>query len=136
MFKQWLSSVLRPAVPVRAPVADAQAKQAEWVAASHASYPRLSAPLVCRPSGPYAAFQGLMPERRALRGLVVLSDDAHPEGTLLELEVFAGEQPVTLVVRVEALKPLPAHAPARYDVVLQVCDMDPADLDTLKGYLN
>lgn len=135
MIKQWLSSVLRPSVPVAAPAARPEAKQAEWATATHAAYPRLMAPLVCRPSGPFAAFQGLMPERRALRGLVVLSDDAHAEGTLLELEVFAGQASVTLVTRVEAVNALPPEAPARFDVVLQVCDMDPADLDTLKGYL-
>ncbi|MBF5043553.1 hypothetical protein FGE12_14245 [Aggregicoccus sp. 17bor-14] len=112
-------------------------RAAAWQQAVHRAYPRLHAPSMCRPAGPYAAFVGRAPVRVALRGLMVLTDEAPQVGSLLELEVFADPDgnTITLVVKVEAVHENPPDAPARYDVAMAVCDMDAAALPRLRELL-
>jgi hypothetical protein len=133
MWKQ-LKQVLW--LPWVAPRPSAAERAAAWAAAVHRVYPRLQAPSICRPAGPYAAFIGRAPVRVALRGLTVMTDEPHQVGELLELEVFAPDGCITAVVRVEAVHANPREAPARYDVALEVCDMEQAQLARLRPLLD
>ena len=126
----WLTPAPRPRAP------SAAERAAAWARAVHRAYPRLCAPSICRPAGPYAAFVGRAPVRVALRGLMVLTDEQHEVGSLLELEVFtpAGST-LTLIVKVEAVHVNAEDAPARYDVALGVCDMPQEALPQLRELL-
>ena len=132
MWKQLKQSLWLPLV---APRPSAAERAAAWARAVHRAYPRLCAPSICRPTGPYAAFAGRAPGRVSLRGLTVLTDEKHAVGSLLELEVFAGASPITLVVQVEAVHENGPDAPGRYDLALQVCDMPAAELPRLRELL-
>ncbi len=135
MWKQLLHSLLSLQAPSLSG-AGARAHAAEWKQVVHRSYPRLAAPVLCRPTGPLAAFGGRVPARATLRGLVVATDELHREGALLELEVQTASEPIVLIARVEAVETLPAHADSRYDVLLQLCDIDPEDVPRLQALLD
>ena len=130
LWLPWLTPAPRPRAPSAAERAGA------WARAVHRVYPRLCAPSICRPAGPYAAFVGRAPVRVALRGLTVLTDELHEVGSLLELEVFtASASTITLIVKVEAVHVNDEDAPARYDVALGVCDMPQEELPRLRELL-
>lgn len=131
-WKQLLQSVLGAEVPQRSAP---RAQAALWQQAVYRSYARLAAPSLCRPAGPLTRVGARAPQRAALRGLVVSTDERPQEGTLLELEVLAGADPILLVVEVEAVEELPAGAPSAYDVLLKVLDVDPEDVPRLQEVL-
>jgi len=133
MWKQ-LKQVLW--LPWAAPRPSAAERAAAWASAVRRVYPRLQAPSVCRPAGPYAAFLGRAPVRVALRGLTVMTDEPRRVGELLELEVFCEDGSLTLVVQVEAVDANPPEAPARFDVALAVCDLEHAQLARLRPLLD
>jgi hypothetical protein len=113
-----------------------ETQAALWHQAALQTYPRLSAPVLCRPAGPLACMNGQVPGRDVLRGLAVMTDEVQRAGSLLELEVLTGTQTVQLVVRVVAVQRLPSDAPARYDVALELCDVDPDAVSSLRAVLD
>lgn len=132
MWKQLKQALWLPRV---APRPSAAERAAAWAQAVHRAYPRLCASSICRPAGGYAAFIGRAPVRVALRGLTVLTDERHPVGSLLELEVFTSPSTITLIVKVEAVHENGPDAPGRYDLALGICDMSQADLPRLRELL-
>jgi hypothetical protein len=130
-----LLQTLRGGSAVAAGVA-AGGREALWRQAVLQAYPRLAAPVLCRPAGPLSLVSGRVPGRDVLRGLAVATDERQREGSLLELEVLAGGETVNLVVRVLAVQRLPPSAPARYDVALELCDVAPESLPSLRSVLD
>ena len=136
VWRLFKSSAWFGGLGLRAAPPSAQRHAAAWQEAVQQSYPRLAAPVLCRPAGRLAALRGRAPGPLALRGLRVLSDEPQREGSLLELEVLSPEgASITAVVRVEAVRENPRGAPARYDVALQVCDLAQSDLAPLRALL-
>jgi hypothetical protein len=79
-------------------------------------YPRLEAPVFCRPAG-----RPLFRRRKAadvsLGGLRLFADDAPARGDRLELELFLPDESELLcVVEVVWVDEMPEGSPARFDV--------------------
>ena len=120
VWRLFKSSAWLGGLGLRAAPPSAQRHAAAWQEAVQQAYPRLAAPVLCRPAGRLAALRGRAPGPLALRGLRVASDERPEEGALLELEVLSATGSLTVVVRVEAARENPRGAPARYDVALQI----------------
>jgi hypothetical protein len=99
-------------------------------------YARVPAPILVRPAGAISA--GRVARRVAdigSGGLRAYSDDEHVVGSRVELELFFPEGPPAVVLaEVAWVQPLPAGAPARFDVglrFLQVASDDLARIEAL-----
>jgi len=100
-------------------------------------FPRVQAPVLHRPVTWFAI--GML--RRAaddrLGGFCAYSDERQKEGRLLEVEVFLPKgDSVTVVAEVAWIEPLPAGAPARFDVGLQYVKVSAEDLERLAPVLS
>ena len=92
-------------------------------------FPRLQAPVLCRPAG---LLLRLLQPRQAidisLGGMRIFSDDPVKIGSLLELDLFLPDQTsVTSKAEVVWVEELPAGAPALYDVGLRFTELSDAD---------
>lgn len=95
-------------------------------------YPRLRAPVYCRPVGPLAATGG-QPIDLGLGGVRVYSDDPMEPGRRLEVELrLPDESTLTLLTEVAWVQELPEGDAASYDVGLQFLDLTPEDVEALK----
>ena len=98
-------------------------------------YPRLQAPVYCRPIGPLAAKGGQAIDL-GLGGVRVYSDDPMEPGSRLEIELrLPDESTLTFLSEVVWLQELQESAPASYDVGLQFLDLTPEDLEALESVL-
>jgi len=98
-------------------------------------YPRLQAPVYCRPVGPLAA-RGGQPIDLGLGGVRVYSDDPMDLGHRLEIELkLPDESTLTFLAEVVWLQELPDEAPASYDIGLQFLDLTPEDVEALEAVL-
>ena len=100
------------------------------------AYPRLLAPVYfSRVAWPI--FRGRRkPADETLGGVKVYTDEIPREGRRLALEIFLPDQ-TSIVCKVEVawVDPLPANAPARYDVGLHFTAIHPHDRVRLAGVL-
>ena len=86
-------------------------------------YPRIKAPVFCRPSGFRFHARGETLDI-SLGGARVYSDDATPIGTPLELElILPGGDSVVCRAEIAWVEPLPAGAPAKFDVGLRFTEL-------------
>lgn len=98
-------------------------------------YPRLRAPVYCRPVGPLAA-KGGQPIDLGLGGVRVYSDDPMEPGHRLEVELqLPDASTLTLLSEVVWLQELPAEAPASFDIGLQFLDLTPEDVEALESVM-
>jgi c-di-GMP-binding flagellar brake protein YcgR len=93
-------------------------------------FPRVNAPVFCRPVG-----RPLFRRRTAdvsLGGMRLFADEAPKQGDRLELELFLpGEIEITCRVEVVWTEELPEGAPARFDVGVKFVDIGPQDRERL-----
>jgi hypothetical protein len=86
-------------------------------------FPRIKAPVLCRPAGLRFHNTGETLDI-SLGGARVYSDDETPPGTPLELElVFPDNSSVVCRAEVVWLERLPPQAPARFDVGLRFTEL-------------
>ena len=98
-------------------------------------YPRLQAPVYCRPVGPLAATGG-RPVDLGLGGVRVYSDEPMEPGHRLEVELkLPDASTLTFLSEVVWLKELPSDAPASFDIGLQFLDLTPEDVEALEAVL-
>ena len=98
-------------------------------------YPRVNAPVFCRPVG--KPFFG---RRRAsdvsLGGMRLFADEAPATGDRLELELFLpGDVEATCIVEVVWVEPLPEGSPARYDVGVKYVEIANDDKQRISDVL-
>lgn len=99
-------------------------------------YRRLQAPILIRPVGPLARQVKPKPSDVSLGGLRAYSDEEQKPGTRLELELLLPEGvSATVLAEVVWVAPLPAEAPARFDVGLRFVDVPPEDLERIARVL-
>lgn len=99
-------------------------------------YPRLRAPIYCRPVGPLAGRGGLLVDV-GLGGVRVYSDAPMEPGHRIEVELrLPDESKLTFLTEVVWLQELPADAPASFDVGLQFLDLTPEDIEALEVVLD
>ena len=101
-------------------------------------YPRLEAPVLCRPAG---LLLRLLQPRQAidisLGGMRIFSDDPVKLGSLLELDLFLPDQTtVTAKAEVVWVEELPPGAPALYDVGLRFTELAEGDKARLAQVLH
>jgi hypothetical protein len=94
-------------------------------------FPRLQAPVFCRPAGLRFHNSGSTIDI-GLGGARVFSDEPAKPGTYFELELLLPDG-VTIVCKavVAWLDTLPEGSPAKYDLGLQFTDLDEADQQRL-----
>jgi hypothetical protein len=98
-------------------------------------YPRLRAPVYCRPVGPSAG-QGGQPVDLSLGGVRVYSDNPIEPGRRLEVELqLPDASTLTLLSEVVWIQELPEGAPASFDIGLQFLDLTPEDVEALETVL-
>lgn len=86
-------------------------------------FPRLNAPLFCRPRG-LSIFKERPPRDVSLGGARIYSDDPVRVGTRLEIELFLPDgTSVTAGVEAVWVDELPPNAPARFDVGLKFLEL-------------
>ncbi|MBS2022792.1 MAG: PilZ domain-containing protein [Deltaproteobacteria bacterium] len=95
-------------------------------------FPRLKAPVLCRPAGLLLRLFAPSQERRAidisLGGMRIFSDDPVKQGQRLELELFLPSGPnVVCKAEVAWVEELPKDAPARYDVGIRFTELREQD---------
>jgi hypothetical protein len=98
-------------------------------------YPRLEAPVFCRPAG-----RPIFRRRKAvdvsLGGLRLYADDAPARGDRLQLELFLPDESELLcIVEVVWIDELPEGSPARFDVGAKFVALDDADRERLAQVL-
>ena len=98
-------------------------------------FPRVRAPIFCRPTG-MRLHRGGETQDIGLGGARVFADEAVRPGTPLELELLLPEGSIVCKAVVAWIEPLPAGAPARFDIGLrftEVSDGDQARLASVLG---
>lgn len=96
-------------------------------------YPRIQAPVYCRPAPLLAPVASV---DIGLGGVRVYSDEQFEVGSRMEIELFLREEPsLIFTVQVVWINPLPGGAPARYDVGLQFLDVPQQGLHRLRDAL-
>lgn len=103
---------------------------------SRPPYRRVHAPIYHRPTSWFS--QGLRRTEGASPdfGVRSYSDDRMKPGHLLEMDVFLPDgRSVTAVVEVAWCDPLPADAPARFDVGMRVVHVEPPAKALLESVL-
>jgi hypothetical protein len=98
-------------------------------------FPRLHAPVFCRPVG--GALFGRRPAiDLSLGGIRLYADELLAEGDRLELELFLPDE-TQLICRVEVVyvEDLPANAPARFDVGVKFEAISARDRNRLSALL-
>jgi hypothetical protein len=103
--------------------------------ADRRQYPRLQAPVFCRPLG-----KPLFGRRKAidisLGGVRLYADEAPNPGERLELELFLPDHSeLTCRVEVVWVEPLGMGAPARFDVGVKFVGISPVDEQRLASVL-
>jgi c-di-GMP-binding flagellar brake protein YcgR len=98
-------------------------------------YRRVNAPVLCRP-----AALSLRPKHEvrdiSAGGLRVFSDDKHKPGERLEMELFFSDgATITLSAEVMWVEPLPADAPAKFDVGLRYANLSREDVERIEQVL-
>ena len=100
-------------------------------------YPRLQAPVLCRPAG--LLLRLLKPRSTidvSLSGIRIYSDDPVKVGSLLDLELFPSDhQPFSCKAEVMWVEELPPGAPALYDVGLRFTQLKAEDRSRLASVL-
>ena len=100
-------------------------------------YPRLQAPVLCRPAG--LLLRLLKPRSTidvSMGGIRIFSDDPVKVGSLLDLELFPGDhQPFSCTAEVMWVEELPHGAPALYDVGLRFTQLKDEDRARLAAVL-
>ena len=100
-------------------------------ASERRQYPRLNAPVFCRPLG-RPLFARLRTRDISLGGARLYSDDSHRTGDRLELELFLPDQSeIACRAEVVWIDDLPEGAPARYDVGVRFIEIAPQDRERL-----
>ena len=107
------------------------------MSADRRQFPRLQAPVLCRPAG---LLLRLLQPRQAidisLGGMRIYSDDPVKLGSLLELDLFLPDHAgCTCKAEVVWVEELPPGAPALYDVGLRFTELAEADKARLAGVL-
>jgi len=99
-------------------------------------FPRLQAPVFCRPAGLRFHNSGSAVDI-GLGGARVFSDEPSKPGTYFELELLLPDG-VTIVCKavVAWMDMLPEGAPAKYDLGLQFTDLDAADQQRLSQVMD
>ncbi len=93
---------------------------------------RARAAILVRPAGPLARVAPRRVEDVSTGGLRAYSDDEHPVGRRLELELFFPDGgSATCLAEVVWVEPLAADAPARFDMGLRFVEVHPDDLDRI-----
>lgn len=105
---------------------------------SRPPFRRIQAPVYHRPTSWFS--QGLRRRTAADRspdvGFLSYSDDRVKPGRLLEMDVFLPDGgAVTVVVEITWCDPLPANAPARFDVGMRLVHVDPPAKARLESVL-
>lgn len=99
-------------------------------------YRRVQAPVLIRPVGPLARRVKPKAVDVSLGGLRAYSDEEQKPGARLELELLLPDAGSAVVLaEVVWVAPLPAGAPARYDVGLRFLDARPEDLGRIAQVL-
>ncbi|HEY6462867.1 MAG TPA: PilZ domain-containing protein [Polyangiaceae bacterium] len=99
-------------------------------------YRRIQTALYCRPAGMKFLARQREPVDVSLGGVRIYSDEAMRIGALLKMEFFLqGVEPVTYTAEVVWIDPLPAGAPAKFDVGLKFIQLDPPALQLLLSVL-
>jgi hypothetical protein len=99
-------------------------------------YRRIKAALYCRPAGMSFLARQREPVDVSLGGVRIYSDDPLKIGELLKMEFFLPDvDPVTYTAEVVWIDPLPAGAPAKFDVGLKFIQLDPGALKLLTQVL-
>jgi hypothetical protein len=102
--------------------------------ANRRRYPRIPAPIHCRPAGEDFFAQHLEPVDISFGGLRTYSDEEYQVGAFVRLDIFlSGVAPVTLSAEVMWIKTLGRGAPARFDVGLAFVDLRPDAVNVLRG---
>jgi PilZ domain len=105
--------------------------------ANRRKYPRIRAPIYCRPAGEDFFAQNLEPVDISFGGLRTYSDEEYQVGAFVRLDLFlSGGAPVTVSAEVMWIKTLGRGAPARFDVGLAFVDLRPDALDVLRRLLS
>jgi hypothetical protein len=98
-------------------------------------YPRLEAPVFCRPVG-RALFRRRKAVDVSLGGLRIYADDAPAQGDRLELELFLPDESELLcTVEVVWIDELPEGSPARFDVGAKFVALKSEDRERLEQVL-
>lgn len=103
--------------------------------ADRRKYRRVQAPILVRPAGKVASGKVLRQVGNIGQGgLRAFSDDDQPVGTRVEIELFfRGGDPAYVVAEVAWVQPLPAGAPARFDVGLRFLQIRSEDLARIEA---
>ena len=97
---------------------------------------RIQAPVMCRPRSALAARAPHEVRDISLGGLRVYSDDPHPLGARLELELVLPDGALLVFdAEVVWVDPLPGESPARFDVGLRYLELQEGDRDRLQEVL-
>jgi PilZ domain len=101
--------------------------------AERRQFPRLQAPVLCRPAG--LLLRILKPRQSvdvSLGGIRIFSDEPAKVGSLLDLELFVSDhQPFSCTAEVVWVEELAPGAPALYDVGLRFTKLTPQDRERL-----
>ena len=104
--------------------------------ANRRRFQRVQAPVYCRPLGKPFFGPKSQPIDISTGGLRIYGDDPMSPGDRLELELFLpDETSVVCEAEVVWVDPLPADAPARFDVGLKFLHVGQADLEKLAAVL-